>query len=127
LPETIKLPKEVLEKYKSLINDYKERHKKDIEKTKERGEEPSKATEKRMAYSRFIVDNNNDDSSLEGELVYVKLNGVSPNLTIDFIVPITVSRLQYERTLSDILGKFKNNPGDLCEDYDNLCPACRVF
>ncbi len=120
LPETIEINGEIIQKYRDLINDYKERHKKDIERIRERGGDPSTVNNNAIAYSRFIIE---DKEDLNGELVYAMLDGDSQNLSVKFIVPVSVPRVGYENTI----GNLPPQPSYPCLDYNNLCPACRLF
>lgn len=125
LPEKIPLDNDILQKYKSLILDYKERHKKDIERKKRKNIDLSKPynidNKKTVpAYSRFILE---DKEDLDGELVYAMLEGEPGNLTVKFFVPASVPRVWYENTIGDLLPEHLHP----CSDYNNLCPACRVF
>jgi CRISPR-associated protein (TIGR03986 family) len=120
-PESIPLPAEVREKYEDLITDYQERHRDTIKKWRARNHNPSKAQVYRAAFSRFVI--GGPQELQHGDLVYAMLEGSPQKPRVKFIVPVAIPRVGYEHKIVDLL------PGHLrkCEEYDQLCPACRLF
>ncbi|NOZ71028.1 MAG: TIGR03986 family CRISPR-associated RAMP protein [Chloroflexi bacterium] len=115
----LKLTDDVLKHYEELIADYQERHEDDVRKRKN----PEVPAGKKPAFSRFIV--HKDAKKLkEDDLVYAMLERAQGGWQVKFLVPVSVPRVGYERTIGELL-----TPGTLkaCQDVDKLCPACRTF
>jgi len=73
-------------------------------------------------FSRFIYQS--EEKTLMGdELVYAMLEGTVDNPRVKFIVPVCVPRVSYNHSLGELLPRFLHR----CQDYNALCPACRVF
>jgi CRISPR-associated protein (TIGR03986 family) len=117
----VEIDDNLIEKYQALIKYYKERHKENIEQIRKKGGNPSILEGDRPAYSRFILE---DTKNLNGELVYAMLGGQAPNLHIIFVAPLSVPRVAYDKLIGELLPKDYLHP---CSDYNNLCPACRIF
>ncbi|ACL23982.1 TIGR03986 family type III CRISPR-associated RAMP protein [Chloroflexus aggregans] len=113
------LPDTVRQKYEELIADYQERHRDEVRKRRD----PNRPQGTEPAFSRFIVEGR--QKLTDGDLVYAMLDKVgNSGYKVRFIVPVSVPRVGFERTIGDLL-----YPSDLkkCATYDALCPACRVF
>ncbi len=130
-PETIELPEKVRREYEDLIKDYQERHQKEIKKRRDRSQPLDTPVGDDPGLSRFIY--TPSERELQGgELVYAMLEGTAQQPSVKFIVPVSVPRVAYERTIADLL-----LPHQKACDYFNqdavsiadlqLCPACRVF
>lgn len=121
--EFVSLSQKVRDDYKLLIADYQERHAKTVEKWKKQALDPAKARKesKEAAFSRFILEENAELKV--GDLVYAMLSGTVNAPNVEFIVPVAVPRVLYERKIAELL------PHHLwkCHDYGQLCPACRTF
>lgn len=122
--KALPLDERVLRDYDALIDDYWDRHKDAIEKRSRKHNDPQAPYQpegKDPAFSRFIRDRYRLS---DGELVYAMIDQDGNDLTVRFIVPVSVPRVAYEYSVGDLLS------GDAltrCTDYDHLCPACRVF
>ena len=119
-PSTASLPDNVRREYDDLIQDYQERHRDAVKKRRH----PERAERDEPAFSRFILDKSTRQLE-DGDLVYAMLGqGHGGSIEVRFIVPVSVPRVAYERTVADLLW-----PATLrkCDAYDFLCPACRVF
>lgn len=129
-PEKVLLNEDVRQKYRDLIKDYQTRHAVEIAKWHKHGQAPDKVwikpdgqgrLQKNAAFSRFVIGGpcevKNED------LVYAMLSGSVQNPQVEFIVPVAVPRVSYQRKVDDLL------PSHLwkCQDFKNLCPACRTF
>lgn len=133
-PVRIPLLDKVRRRYKELILDYQERHADDVHKRRRRREKtpsvppPDQPDGKTPAFSRFIL--NQQDAELEhGDLVYAMLSRTGRTGHVDFIVPVSVPRVGYDQTIRDRLDQVAFEDSDLykCQQYDELCPACRMF
>ena len=121
-PEWIELPKSVREAYEALIKDYQERHRDAVRKRQKEGQSPGKPFGDEPAFSRFVYQN--DERQLKGgELVYAMLEGTVDAPRVKFIVPVAVPRVTYEHSRGELLSRHLHR----CKDYNQLCPACRVF
>lgn len=121
---------QVLKDYLALIQDYQERHEREVEERREtRGSdhdhEPFE-TKKGIqpGFSRFVYQK--EEARLSGnELVYVDLQPNPHGLPIvKHLVPVSVPRVMYENSLADRLPHQKLKR---CQDQEELCPACRTF
>lgn len=121
-PQPIDLPDPVRKKYEELIADYQERHSDEASKRKQ----PAQTQGKEPAFSRFILERTrkNDHKLEEGDLVYAMLERKARGFGVRFIVPVSVPRVGFDHAIGELL-----YPNDLskCEQYDELCPACRTF
>ncbi|MFQ3684443.1 TIGR03986 family CRISPR-associated RAMP protein, partial [Roseiflexus sp.] len=121
LPPVI-LPDDVRQRYEELIADYQERHKDEVRKRRE----PQRPYGGKPAFSRFILERTGRSEAKlqDGDLVYAMLAGNPGAYSIEFIVPVSVPRVGFDRTIGELL-----SPADLkkCADYHHLCPACRTF
>ncbi|MFQ5616872.1 MAG: TIGR03986 family CRISPR-associated RAMP protein, partial [Anaerolineales bacterium] len=129
-PEFAPLTQDVRTKYKELIQDYQDRHADAIRKRKEDGGHPAKTHPARdadgrrvteAAFSRFIIGGKVELQ--DGDLVYAMLSGSSQAPRVIFIVPVAIPRVGYERKIAQLLPEHLWK----CEEYDELCPACRTF
>lgn len=125
-PMLVPLASEVAQKYRELIDDYRLRHADAVAKSRERydqdGREKVADDEPAVtAFSRFIAAEN--WRLKHGELVYAMLSGTTAAPRVEFIVPVAVPRVGYERMVGDLLPKHLWK----CEQLDALCPACRTF
>lgn len=128
-PEYVPLPEDVRRKYRELIDDYQTRHRDTIAGWKRNGKDPSKPRGRdregggrtEAAFSRFIIGGSCDVR--EGDLVYAMLSGTVQAPSVQFIVPVAVPRVGYERKISQLLPRHLWK----CDDHDRLCPACRTF
>ena len=118
----IDLPEQVRKKYEELIADYQERHSDEVRKR----QHPDQPQGKEPGFSRFILErtSRNDAKLCDGDLVYAMLDGKPGAYRVKFIVPVSVPRVGFERHICELL-----YPPELakCSDYNQLCPACRVF
>jgi CRISPR-associated protein (TIGR03986 family) len=61
----------------------------------------------------------------DGTLVYAGLSGTPERLRLKYIAPAAVPRVSYDHSVAELLpSALRLHP---CEDYEALCPACRVF
>jgi len=123
LPTTILLPEKVIKAYEALIKDYQERHDKERKEMREQKDlKTGVYNDGTLQLSRFI--HNDEERKLrDGALVYAMLRGSFANPTVEFIAPVSVPRVSYEKSLADLM------PPNLhaCVKYEGLCPACRLF
>jgi len=121
-PEYIDLPEDVRHAYEALVKDYQERHRDAVQKRRRKGQSPERPVGDEPAFSRFVYQN--DERKLKGgELIYAMLEGTINAPRVKFIVPVAVPRVTYEHSRGELLpGYFQR-----CKDYNQLCPACRVF
>lgn len=129
-PIELELSDDVCLDYRTLMREYFDRHEKDVKKQREKGRDPSLATlpkspsdKGEVAFSRFAIDK--EDQLKAGTLVYVGLKGTRNEPEVEFMTPVSISRVLYERSVSDLLPK--NRHLHRCTTYDELCPACRLF
>lgn len=116
-PTTIELPPKVREEYEDLIRDYQDRHQDEVKKRKD----PSIPAGDKAAFSRFVY-SPKEQTLMGGELVYVFLEGTASHPEAKFMVPVSVPRVSYERSIGELLQGLHK-----CTEYDQLCPACRTF
>ncbi len=121
-PELIDLPEDVLKAFENLIKDYQERHREEVQSRQRKGQDPGKPAGDKPGLSRFIY-RTEEKSFKEGELVYAMLEGKEDNPRVKFLMPVSVSRVSYLHSVGELLPDFLHR----CKDYNNLCPACRVF
>jgi CRISPR-associated protein (TIGR03986 family) len=128
--ELVPLPEPVRAKYADLLADYQDRHKDTIKKWRERGDQPDHPriekddqgrVKKEAAFSRFVI--GGPKTLQAGDLVYAMLSGSVQEPRVEFLVPVAVPRVGYERKPAQLLPRHLWK----CEDYDHLCPACRTF
>ncbi|MEK6285814.1 MAG: TIGR03986 family CRISPR-associated RAMP protein [Acidobacteriota bacterium] len=121
-PETISLDEPVRRAYEGLISDYQERHRDKVQNRSRQGQPIDKRVGDEPALSRFVY--RDEERQLKGgELVYAFLNGTSNNPQVEFIVPVSVPRVGYKRSIGDLLPPRLHR----CNDAQTLCPACRIF
>ena len=130
-PELVPLPEDVRTKYADLLKDYQERHRDTIKKWRDKGHTPDQPwverdregrfTKKEAAFSRFVIGGPRELQ--DGDLVYAMLSGSVQTPQVEFIVPVAVPRVGYNRKVAQLLPKHLHK----CDDYDHLCPACRIF
>ena len=129
-PRSIPLPENVRSRYSDLIKDYQKRHKDTVKAWLKAGNNPSEFRKRKdhrdkvvreSAFSQFILSSHSELSG--GELVYAMLSGTVRNPEIQYIVPVAIPRVSYDNSVSDLLLKHLHK----CDDFDQLCPACRVF
>jgi len=58
-----------------------------------------------------------------GDLVYAKLTGTPAAPKVEFIVPVAIPRVGYDRKIAMLLPRHLWK----CDSFDELCPACRTF
>lgn len=116
------LPSEVRQRFEELIADYQERHGEDAKKRKQ----PAQPQGKEPAFSRFILERagKRDHKLADKDLVYAMLERTTHGFSVEFIVPVSVPRVGYNRQIGDLLSKSDLSQ---CVQYDALCPACRTF
>lgn len=120
---TLDLPAGVRRRYEELIKDYQERHIDALEKRRRSHQPVEQPAGKDPGFSRFIV--HKEIAELEdGDLVYAMLEQKSSGFAVKYIVPVSVPRVGFERKIGQLL-----HPDDLdrCQEYTQLCPACRTF
>lgn len=126
LSAPLPLEEEVRKRYEELIADYQERHDDAVKKRKKRGKPADQPDGREPAFSRFILERTRkgDAKLQDGDLVYAMLEQNGRNVEVRFLVPVSVPRVGYERTIGQLL-----DPNDLtfCWDAEHLCPACRTF
>ena len=130
-PEFVLLPEDVRTKYADLLKDYQERHRETIKKWRDKGHAPDQPwverdregrfMKKEAAFSRFVI--GGPKELQDGDLVYAMLSGSVQAPQVEFIVPVAVPRVGYNRKVAQLLPKHLHK----CDDYDHLCPACRTF
>jgi len=122
--QVIPLEKTVRDAYKTLIQDYQERHAKAVSQRKQ----PDLPDRDHPAFSRFIVDRDHHAADLgDGDLVYAQITSQDK---VDYIVPVSVPRVSYRRSIANLLpgaNAQEDSPLCACHRHDQLCPACRVF
>lgn len=121
--DSVMLSSKVIKDYEVLIEDYRSRHKDKAKKRKN----PNIPQGRSPAYSRFIT-KGSDERLKEGDLVYAY---VTDTKEVEFVVPVSVPRVSYDNEISLLLpDKNKSDEEKYlasCNDYNRLCPACRVF
>lgn len=118
-PQRIKLPKAVRDAYEALIIDYQRRHADEVRKQR-KGKKEKEVPD----FSRFVL--NESECKLRGkELVYVMLTGSVSDPKVEFMAPVSVPRVSYEYDLVDVLKRAAHL--HICQEYESLCPACRLF
>jgi len=123
--EFASLTDEVHKHYNELIADYQQRHKDDIAKARKKRDPKLPdvhSMPKKAGYSRFMFEGEYKSLS-NGDLVYAMLSGPVQAPKVEFIVPVAIPRLGYERKVFQLLPQHLHK----CEEYNNLCPACRTF
>lgn len=119
--EYVPLPESVRERYRELIQDYQKRHAESVTKREKSNSKPNEVKGNEAAFSRFILD---DTARLrKNELVYAMLSGTTQSPSVEYIVPVSVPRVGYERRTSQLLPIHAWK----CDHYNELCPACRTF
>lgn len=129
--EFVLLPQKVQDDYNLLIADYRERHAQTVEKWRKEGFDPTQVrieeqdgdVKKEAAFSRFILASEEETRLKAGDLVYAMLSGTPTAPNVEFIVPVAVPRVMYERKIAELLPRHLWK----CQEYDQLCPACRTF
>lgn len=117
----------VLRAYSLLLKDYRDRHADAVQERRDRGLDPSSPDmdqdprKRRPAYSRHILEQVGE--LREGDLVYAKVKQSEAGYDVDHVVPVSVPRLAYRRSIAQLLPAHLHR----CKRYDALCPACRVF
>ncbi|RME57299.1 TIGR03986 family CRISPR-associated RAMP protein, partial [Candidatus Parcubacteria bacterium] len=123
--QPLELSGTVRQHYEELIADYQERHRDAVQKRRKKGS-PDEPLGREPAFSRFITQRTKKDEPKlkDGDLVYATLKRKGMGVEVDFIVPVSVPRVGYRRTIGELL-----HPDDLsaCQDIEHLCPACRTF
>lgn len=123
---------EVVHEYEELIADYQKRHANAVQTRRENEKALDKPIKKRknnqvikeVALSRFIYQEQEREVK-GGELVYAMLRGTRNKPYVEFMVPVSVPRVTYNYSINDLLSEAQHvRP---CQDYQTLCPACRVF
>ena len=113
---------DVVHRFCQLIEDYRARHADEVSR---RGEDASQARKKNgkttLALSRFIVEP--DWSLQDGEPVYAFLSGTDEAPVVEFLAPVAIPRVGFERMVHELLPEHLR----ACSDYEELCPACRTF
>lgn len=124
-PTHVPLTDSVRADYNILVDDYRERHAKTIEKWQKDKRKPYQVdkAKKESAFSRFIYENEEQVKLQDGTLVYAMLSGSTNAPKVEFIVPVAVPRVLYDNKIAALL------PAHLwkCGKHDELCPACRTF
>lgn len=124
-PKVIPLSEDVRLKYSDLIGDYQDRHKDEVDQRKKAHLDPKipvPGSRDEPGFSRFIL-NREDRYLQDGDLVYAMLRGTWPNVQLEFIAPVSIPRVAYQRGPADLLPKHLQH----CKSYEALCPACRTF
>jgi len=118
----------VVKDYEDLISDYQQRHRDAVKKRRELDLDPAQPhitrDKKEAGYSRFILER--DAKLHDGALVYAYLEGPDDHPRVKFIVPVSVPRVSYERSIAKVLEETAPHLKG-CEERTLLCPACRVF
>ncbi len=130
-PELVPLPEDVRLKYGDLLKDYQDRHRDTIKKWREKKHAPEQPwiekdrggrfIKKEAAFSRFVI--GGPKETQDGDLVYAMLSGSVQAPQVEFLVPVAVPRVGYNRKVAQLLPRHLHK----CDDYDHLCPACRTF
>ncbi len=124
-PKVIALPEDVRMKYSDLIADYQERHADEVKERRRKGHDPRcpvPGSKDEPGFSRFVLERS-ERYLRDGDLVYAMLRGTWPNVQVEFIAPVSIPRVAYERGAADLLPQHLRR----CDSYDALCPACRTF
>lgn len=131
-PEVLPLLDSVREKYDELMADYHTRHNETVQSWRRQEKDPAQPRierdakgklKKQSAFSRFLVTSKRETKAKHGDLVYVMLSGNIRSPQVEYIVPVAIPRVGYERKVADLLPRHLWK----CEEYDSLCPACRAF
>lgn len=125
-PPTVPLSDEARRSYEELIADYQERHEKEVGERRRRGKDPSKPVGRdKSGFSWFVYRRTDRAEQIlqPGDLVYAMLGQSRAGYNVDFLVPVSVPRVGYDRLVGDLLDSHSHE----CTSYDALCPACRVF
>ena len=124
------LDETIRNQYADLIRDYQNRHREDIQRGKKSAQvqiipkQVGNAIEKKKvtAVSRFVMPDYPTDLK-EGDLVYAMLEGNAAHPMVQFIVPVAVPRVAFERMVHELLLPHQVK----CNRFSELCPACRTF
>lgn len=119
----------VVRYYNDLIKDYQDRHEDEVERRRREGIPSSDRDRSRSGLSWFIYERTTQRDKLEpGDLAYVMLGGPPSAPTVEFIAPVSVPRVAYEKRIGELLGPVGNDTmSTVCDVAKHLCPACRVF
>ena len=129
-PVTVSLNDTVRARYRELIADYQARHAAAVQSWRKADHPPHKPRERsdsrgrkimEAGFSRFII--GGPQGVQDGDLVYAMLSGTGSNLAVEYIVPVAIPRVGFNRKVHDLLPRHLHK----CHDVDNLCPACRTF
>jgi CRISPR-associated protein (TIGR03986 family) len=128
-PMFVDLHSEVAQAYEDLIKDYQARHGEVVKARRDTGQRfdqvIGQGRNATPALSRYMYRKQDLDLG-EGTLVYARLLRSGRGIVVDQIAPAAVPRVSYHRSIGDLLAKAA--PHLLpCQEYDALCPACRVF
>ncbi len=123
----LELSATVRTRYGELIKDYQERHADTLDKRKPAMPEVPHGRD--PAFSRFIV-HKRDANLADGDLVYAMIDQRGRALEVRYIVPVSVPRVTYDHTVGELLVGSEDDQAThfcACDNYQHLCPACRVF
>ncbi len=119
IPQKISLSEIVVKKWGDLINDYRDRFKDAVKKNNN----PVTAHDGQAAFSSFVL--KPELSKLnEGDLVYGLLGMDKNELVVKELAPVSVPRIFHENTIKELL---PDEQWLECKEYEELCPACRLF
>lgn len=79
--------------------------------------EEGRITKKEAAFSRFVIGGPKEVQ--DGDLVYAMLSGSVQAPQVEFIVPVAVPRVGYNRKVAQLLPKHLHK----CDDYDQPSPG----
>lgn len=119
IPTQREVRAETLAEYKEHLKNYWDRHQNSIEKLNKTGSHWP-ITPDALPHPSYFIEK--DRKLCEGDVLYY-----IPKSEKGFPVlrPILMSRLPYKYTRLDLLKRVKHlHP---CQDFNSLCPACRVF
>ncbi len=109
--EEIVLDEVVRQDYAKLIMNYKNIHENEII-----DENNKKANAPKPGLSHYLWES---EKLEEGDLVYAAVE----NRKLKYLLPVQKSRRPFKNTTYDLLEEYLIK----CNDYESLCPACRLF
>lgn len=114
------IPSDVIDDYNLLLKEYQERHRDSIKKRENPNQVDWSKGDPEPAYSRFITA---EEKLEDGDLVYARLCGSKDDLQVEYIVPVSIPRVRYKKSIGELLPEVFQP----CQEIDKLCPACRLF
>jgi CRISPR-associated protein (TIGR03986 family) len=118
--DSIEVSQTVIQEYNGILKDYRERHQEALKDKSNKFPKINPKGKKESAVSSFMW---RDDKLQDGDLVYAMVTTVNGKETIDYLVPVQISRRYFPCSRGEMLPEYLKT----CEKYEELCPACRLF